>query len=985
MVAIKKIGDFLWEVEKKENPEMRVPVHIYANEAIKNSVGKDRTLTQAINAAKLPSIVKHMLLMPDAHEGYSFPIGGVAAFDADEGIIAPGAVGYDINCLLPGTPVVDIYGAAHVIEKLYTENVGLQTFDSSKKEIVKSNVVLYMKRKEQNNVLRIRTTLGNKLYVTKDHPVLTQRGMVLAKDLKNDDKLIVKGWVGVKYEKPEHKLLLSEPELCRAMGLFGIEDKGNGKAQVLATLRRLNLNVLYFDSEKLPLLIKLMGFVFGDGTIPKRSKKGAITTAFYGKKEDLEDIAKDITSLGFKSSMNKRSRHHHIKTIYGTREFDFEEHSLQVGSGAFATLLMALGTPFGKKASKRYNVPQWILDAKKWQKRLFLAAYFGAELSKPRTVPNDINFQVLTVNVSKLVSLEGNAIEFLRAIKLLLSSMDIETGEPSRVEGYRYDGVDGQSIGNRISILSNTENLKKFFGTVGYLYNREKERLASLAYIYLNYLEHIRDVLDTTRRTAYTLHNSLGAPLKEVMQLLVAEGVTKSFVVHSAQKRIGPARIWNGAEKFSTFSATCEVGQSGLTFSDITTIDEIPYRGDVYDITVDDENHNFIAGGYVVSNCGIRVIKTNLSEKEVRPKLPKLMDALFKNVPSGVGSKNSLGFTPKDLDRIAVDGIDYVIAKGFGVKDDIEHTEEYGKIAGADPEKVSDLAKKRGLQQLGTLGAGNHFAEVQKIDKILDSATAKAFGLEDDQVVVMLHSGSRGYGHQVCSDYLRICDAYLNKHNIKPPDPELMYVPIGTREADDYLAGMKSAINFAFANRQIMMHFVRKSFEETFDKSADALGMDLLYDLSHNIVKLEEHTVDGKRRKVYVHRKGATRAFAPGRKEIPKAYRDVGQPVLIPGSMGTASYILAGREGSMTETFGSSCHGAGRVMSRHQALREIPAAKTLGSMEDKKIAIRVRDKKLVSEEAEWAYKDVDEVVRSVEGAGLCAAVARLVPLGVAKG
>ena len=390
------------------------------------------------------------------------------------------------------------------------------------------------------------------------------------------------------------------------------------------------------------------------------------------------------------------------------------------------------------------------------------------------------------------------------------------------------------------------------------------------------------------------------------------------------------------------------------------------------------------AVGYDI-NCSVRVIKTNLTEKELRPKLATLMDKMFKNVPSGVGSVMRLGFTERDLDRIAVEGMDYVIRKGYGVPEDKGRAEENGCIDGADPAKVSDLAKKRGVQQLGTMGAGNHFAEIQKIDKIIDESTAKAFGLEKGQVVVMLHSGSRGFGHQVCSDYLRICNDYMNKNNMKLLDPELVYASIGTKEAEDYLAAFRSAVNFAFANHEVMTHFIRKSFEETFAKSADALGMDLLYHLSHNIVKLEEHDVDGKKMKVYVHRKGATRAFAPGRKEIPKEYRDVGQPVLIPGSMGTASYILVGREGSMKETFGSSCHGAGRVMSRHQALREIPTSKTVGEMERKRIEMRVRDKKLVSEEAEWAYKDVDEVVKSVEGAGISKAVARLIPLGVAKG
>jgi tRNA-splicing ligase RtcB len=390
------------------------------------------------------------------------------------------------------------------------------------------------------------------------------------------------------------------------------------------------------------------------------------------------------------------------------------------------------------------------------------------------------------------------------------------------------------------------------------------------------------------------------------------------------------------------------------------------------------------AVGYDI-NCSVRVIKTDLTEKDLRPKLPELMDRMFKNVPSGVGSKNNLGFTIKDLDRIAAEGVDYIVRKGFGMMEDAELMEEKGCMAGADPAKVSDFAKKRGMQQLGTMGAGNHFAEVQKIDKILDRGIAKAYGLEEGNVVIMLHSGSRGYGHQVCSDYLRVCSDWQRKRGIKMSDPGLVYAETGSKEADDYLAAMRAAVNFAFCNHEIMTHFIRKSFEETFHKSADALGMDLLYHLSHNIVKLEEHNADGKRVKVYVHRKGATRAFGPGSRDVPSVYRNAGQPVLIPGSMGTASYILAGRKESMTETFGSSCHGAGRVMSRHQALRDFTSEKTLGIMESKNIQLRVRSKKLVSEEAEWAYKDVDEVVKSIEGAKISTAVARLVPMGVAKG
>jgi tRNA-splicing ligase RtcB len=384
-------------------------------------------------------------------------------------------------------------------------------------------------------------------------------------------------------------------------------------------------------------------------------------------------------------------------------------------------------------------------------------------------------------------------------------------------------------------------------------------------------------------------------------------------------------------------------------------------------------------------NCGVRLIRTNLSFEEAKPKLDKLMDALFSNVPSGVGSKAKKGFTKSELERVAVEGAAQVIKQGFGAQDDLERLEENGCMKGADPSKVSDLAKKRGLSQLGTLGAGNHFLEVQRVGSIMDEKKAKAFGLFENQVVVMVHSGSRGYGHQVCSDYLRVLNDYNAKNNIKLADPELSYAYTESKEADDYLKAMKSAVNFAFANRQVMTDSIRKSFEQVFAKSWDELGMQIVYDVAHNIAKEEEHSVNGKRQKLIVHRKGATRAFGPGRSEIPKIYREYGQPVLIPGSMSTASYVLAGLEGSMEQSFGSSCHGSGRLMSRHQAIREIPASKTVGIMHDKHIELRVRDRKLVSEESEQAYKNVDDVVASVEGAGISKIVAKLLPLGVAKG
>ncbi len=384
-------------------------------------------------------------------------------------------------------------------------------------------------------------------------------------------------------------------------------------------------------------------------------------------------------------------------------------------------------------------------------------------------------------------------------------------------------------------------------------------------------------------------------------------------------------------------------------------------------------------------NCGVRLIKTNLTEKDLKGNITQLSDALFKNVPTGVGSKLNLGFTQSDLEKVAHEGAEYAIGKGFGMESDTESIEENGRLAGADFKEVSKEAKSRGLNQLGTLGAGNHFLEVQKVEKIFDEKIAKAYGLEENQVVIMVHTGSRGFGHQICSDFLRTLVTYQQEHNISIVDKELSYAHIGSKEANSYIKAMNCAVNFAFTNRQMITHLVRKSFSEVFGRSADALGMELLYDVAHNIAKPEMHTFEGKKRMLYIHRKGATRAYPKGLAEVPRKYRAVGQPVIIPGSMSTGSYVLCGMEGSMTESFGSACHGSGRVMSRHQAMRDIPASKTFESLKAKHIEIRVKTRKLISEEAEWAYKNPDDVVSVVERANLAKIVSKNKPMIVIKG
>jgi len=390
--------------------------------------------------------------------------------------------------------------------------------------------------------------------------------------------------------------------------------------------------------------------------------------------------------------------------------------------------------------------------------------------------------------------------------------------------------------------------------------------------------------------------------------------------------------------------------------------------------------------GYDI-NCGVRLLVTNFSEKDVQPKLRKLADIIFRNVPSGLGSRRkNLSVSLSELDRILTEGAPRIIEQGFGWPEDVKHCEENGCMKFADPSKVSSTAKKRGLTQIGTLGSGNHFLEVQKVDKIYDPEIAKAFGItHKGQVTTMIHCGSRGFGHQVCSDYLRVMERAIRKYGISLPDRELACAPGNSNEAQDYFKAMSCAVNYAFANRQMITHWVRQSFEEAFGVSAEKIGLNLVYDVAHNIAKIEEHNIENKRVKVWVHRKGATRAFPPRHEDVPADYRETGQPVLIPGSMGTSSYVLVGTPKSMEITFGSTAHGAGRMMSRAAAKRKFWGGDVKKNLEGRGIIIRSASAVVLAEEADLAYKDVDRVAAVSDAIGIAKRVARLVPLAVIKG
>lgn len=388
--------------------------------------------------------------------------------------------------------------------------------------------------------------------------------------------------------------------------------------------------------------------------------------------------------------------------------------------------------------------------------------------------------------------------------------------------------------------------------------------------------------------------------------------------------------------------------------------------------------------GYDI-NCGVRLLRMNLSEKQVRPKLKELVTDLFHSIPSGVGSEGAVKLNYSQLDEVLVRGVNWAIDNGYGTSDDADVCEENGQIKNADPNKVSNTARKRGAPQLGSLGSGNHFLEVQRIDKVYDEEAAKRMGIQEGNITVLIHCGSRGFGHQICSDYLRVSEQALRKYNINLPDRELACVPNTSEEGESYRKAMFAALNFAWSNRQMLTHWTRKSFERVFKSSESDLDMKLVYDVAHNIAKVEKHKIDGKEKSVVVHRKGATRAFPANREEIPLKYRDLGQPVLIPGSMGTGSWILLGKPNSMNLSFGSTAHGAGRMMSRSKARRDFTEEQVKKSLSDKGIFIKSLTRDGVVEETPEAYKDVDAVVNVSHELGIATKVAKLVPIGVIKG
>ncbi|MBU1915045.1 MAG: RtcB family protein [Thermoplasmatota archaeon] len=460
--------------------------------------------------------------------------------------------------------------------------------------------------------------------------------------------------------------------------------------------------------------------------------------------------------------------------------------------------------------------------------------------------------------------------------------------------------------------------------------------------------------------------------------------MSTSAVIFADDKMIQSVKGDNAPEQAANVACLPGIVGKSLAMPDIHWGYGFPIGG----VAAFDADNGIISPGgigYDV-NCGVKLVRTDLTVHDVGRDIKKLIDTIFNNVPSGVGEKGKLRLSISQIDDVLEGGARWAVEQGYGWEDDLASSEENGRMSTADPSKVDTKAKQRGAPQLGTLGGGNHFLELQRVEKILDLEAAKALGIHSvDQIMVSIHSGSRGCGHQIASDYIRTMEQAIRKYNISVPDRQLACAPVNSNEGQDCFKAMSAAANYAWANRQLILHWVRESFESALGRKAEEMGMSCVYDVAHNICKLEEHDFEGKRRKLYVHRKGATRAFDGSRPEVPAKYREVGQPVLIPGDMGSASYVLVGTAHAMKETFGSTCHGAGRLMSRTSATRKFSVNEVVSMLQGRGIYIKAASKDGIVEEAPGAYKNIDDVVRIAHGAGISKMVARLKPLGVMKG
>jgi tRNA-splicing ligase RtcB len=987
----RQVDEYTWELPRDFRDDMRVPARLFGDAELFDAAFGDRTVEQLTNTATLPGIVKCAMAMPDFHQGYGFPIGGVAAMRADGGVISPGGVGYDINCLAGKSRILHKHGYTIPIARMGDSwhRAQLRCQDFRRDCETDTPVVRYFRQQPKAPVCRLKTETGDEIIATTDHPFWTLDGMRPLGELQCGEMVALYPFAGVEYKEPNDTIVVNEADVDALLQELGKGESGNAATQIKIHLRRRNLLPLPMDSSAMPYLLKLMGYVLGDGTIYFTGGSGRGTTWFYGKREDLEAIREDVRALGFTPSrVYSRWRRHRLTTPYDTYEFEQEETSFKVAGTSFALVLAALGLPVGDKAKQDFRVPSWLFEAPRWQQRLFLAAFFGAELAAPKAFDaHGTNFYAPVLSMNKREGFVKSGQAFLTDIGRLLEGFGIEVKTISkRKEQVNLDG--SRSVRLRLILSSKSESLINLWGRVGFEYNR-KRRFLGLAAV--QYLREKQDVIVERRNAAESACalQAVGVAPIQTYAELGSEHVNRRFLERSLYegRRTSP-RVDESFPDFEDYcvEATAGLGESGMVWARIACIEPLnDFDEDVYDFTVAHRDHNFIANGFVVSNCGVRLLGTRLEQGEVAPHLQDLTAALYQTCPSGVGGKGRERVSERVLDELVTQGAKWALKRGLARQEDVAHTEEQGCLPGADPSQVSARAKERGRPQVGSLGAGNHFLEIDVVEEIYDVEVAEVFGLFENQVAVQIHCGSRGFGHQVCDDYVKSLQSAVHKYNITLPDRELVCAPLDSPEGRAYYGAMACAVNYAFVNRQVLAMGVREAFELVLAGKVRDFDLFQVYDVCHNIAKFEEHDVGGRRMRLCVHRKGATRAFGPGRAEVPADYRDVGQPVLVPGSMGTESYVLVGTRRAEELTFGSTCHGAGRVMSRSRARKKIYGAELKKELEGEGIVVRAGSNRGLAEEAPAAYKDVSRVVEAVHGLGIARKVARLRPLGVIKG
>ncbi len=952
-----RIDPFRIKVPKGFVPGMKTEGIIYLDETLEEEL-EIEAVRQVANVATLPGIVGKSLAMPDIHTGYGFPIGGVAAFDIEEGVISPGGVGYDINCLAPGTKVLSYNGYSIEIEKLMERILEerLLIFDENAKSAASSNLNLFSSRKIDSNekIIRITTELGKVIEGSQDHPVFTDKGYVDLGMIVENDFVLIYPFEGVEYEEKEG-ILLEERDF--------LEEDG----QIIEDLKERKLLPLYWNSPQLGIIAKIIGFAMGNRHL--RFMKGKSVLTFYGNEESLMEIKRDLEILRIKSNIYASKRKYKIESLSGLYDDLSVSSELRIPSIAFVYLLKKLGLPIGNKTEMSFRVPKWIIDAPRWIKRNFIAGVFGAAGS----ILNFKGYKPLPINLTQVKkrNCEASLNEFLQDIKLLLKEFDIES--------IIYEIRAKEGIIKRLSIVGE-KNIRNFLSRINYEYSARKKERGLFCYAYLLQKASVKKIIAEEAKLASEIHSQQRSIASAFVSFVNRTFVEKP-IYDSRQERRLPI-------DFPTLDDFIkEHGLAGgFVFDRVVKVERIkPAYNNLYDIGVIHDAHNFIANGIVVHNCGVRLLRSNLTRDDVEPKIRELVDLLYTHIPSGVGSTGKIKLSPQDEKEVVRKGAIWAVENGYGEPDDLQKIESHGCLEDADPSVISQKAYERGRAQQGTLGSGNHFLEVQYVAEVYEPEIADVMGLFKGQITVMIHSGSRGFGHQICDDYVRVMLNAAKKYGIELPDKELACAPFKSKEGQDYYRAMCGAANYAWANRQCLMHWTREVFLRLFKLSPRDLGMKVIFDVAHNIAKVEFHLINGKKTRLVVHRKGATRAFPKGHPELPEIYKNIGQPVLIPGDMGRVSYVLVGTEKGMEETFGSTCHGAGRVLSRNQAIKQARGRSIKQELAERGIVVRSAGKETLAEEMPDAYKDVSNVVEVVHNAGIAKKVIKLKPMGVIKG